>query len=158
MRRMPFLFSAMGILLLAASISATQAPPAGAAPGQGRGRGAPLPPITNLQVLPSNSSQQQVVQIMQAFTQALGVNCGHCHMWESQGNPANDYASDAKPTKNIARAMMRLAGDINAKIPAAVNKTAETATRVQCMTCHRGAAIPALPLPPPAPARQGGPA
>jgi hypothetical protein len=38
--------------------------------------------------------------------------------------------------------MMQLVRDINARVPAAVGKTAEAATRVQCITCHRGVAIP----------------
>ena len=32
--------------------------------------------------------------------------------------------------------------DINPKVAAAVGKSAEAATRVGCVTCHRGVAIP----------------
>src|SRR4051812_27150556 len=33
----------------------------------------------NLQVLPKETPQAQVLQTMQAFTAALGVQCVHCH-------------------------------------------------------------------------------
>ena len=46
--------------------------------------------------------------------------------------------------------MMRMAGTINEALAANIKKPADQLTRVQCMTCHRGAAIPTLP--PPAPA------
>jgi hypothetical protein len=59
------------VLGLCAGLSA-QAPPA-----QG-GRGAQTP--RNLQVLPKDTSQQDVVAVMQQFTRALGVQCTYCHV------------------------------------------------------------------------------
>ena len=44
----------------------------------------------------------------------------------------------------------------NDKLAANIKKPADQLTRVQCMTCHRGAAIPTLP--PPAPAAGAAPA
>jgi tetratricopeptide (TPR) repeat protein len=38
--------------------------------------------------------------------------------------------------------MMLLTRDINAKLPEAVGKSADAATRVGCATCHRGVPIP----------------
>ena len=72
------------------------------------GGGAPQPPLQNLQVLPKDMARAQVVQAMQAFTAALGVTCTHCHVFNGAGDPMNDFASDTKPTKNMARAMMRM--------------------------------------------------
>jgi hypothetical protein len=37
---------------------------------------------------------------------------------------------------------MTIVRDLNARIPAAVGKSPDAAARVQCLTCHRGAAIP----------------
>src|SRR5262245_39317793 len=53
----------------------------GAGGGQGRGeaRGA-QPPPSNLQVLPKDWTRQQVVQVMQQFNMALGVQCNYCHI------------------------------------------------------------------------------
>jgi hypothetical protein len=140
--------------IVSAQAPAAQGPPGGAPPGQGRG-GPPAPPPTNLQVLPKDMPRQQLLPIMQVFAQALGVTCAHCHDWE-QGRATNDMASDAKPAKNIARAMMRMVGTINPAIQAAVATKAATDVRaVGCWTCHRGAVIPDAP--PALPARGGGP-
>jgi hypothetical protein len=134
---------------LAATLGA-QAP----AQEQGRAGGAPPPP-TNLQVLPKDIPRAQLLQAMQAFNQALGVQCSHCHQFVGPGDPTNDMASDVKPQKNIARAMIRMVGTIRPAVTAAVPTKAATDVRVVgCWTCHRGQAIPEAP--PPLPARGGG--
>jgi tetratricopeptide (TPR) repeat protein len=97
--------------------------------------------MTNLQILPKDAQRQQVLATMNAFTQSLGVQCNYCHVQEGRGG-RNDMASDEKPTKKAARAMMILAREINDKLPAAVSKAADATTRVGCATCHRGVAIP----------------
>ena len=79
---------------------------------------------------------------MQAFAQALGVGCEHCHMFVGPGNPMNDLASDIKPEKNKARAMMRMVQTVNTTLGTALNKPAAELTQVQCVTCHRGVLIP----------------
>ena len=94
----------------------------------------PPPPPHNLQVLPKDMSRQDVVVQMQAIAQALGVQCGYCHV--------EDRASDEKPTKNTARVMMRMTADINQKLGSAITKPATELTRVECVTCHRGVSIP----------------
>jgi len=125
-------------LFLTASLVAAQAPPAPA--GGGQRAGGP-PPITNLQILPKDSSREQVMVTMAAFTAALGVQCNYCHVQEGRGG-RNDMAADEKPAKKAARGMMLLAREINAKLPEAVGKGAEATTRVGCATCHRGVPIP----------------
>ena len=132
------------------------------APAQEPGTAAAAPaPVAhqNLQVLAKDIPQPQLLQIMQGFAQGLGVQCGYCHANapapEGGGRgaggggrgrgpavPQFDFASDDKPAKKAAREMMLLARDINARVPTAVGKTADAATRVQCITCHRGVAIP----------------
>jgi len=129
-----------------------QAPP----PGQGRAGGAPPAPPQNLQVLPKDIPRPQLLQTMQAFDQALGVQCGHCHQFNGPGDPSNDMASDVKPQKNAARAMIRMVQSINPQVATAVSKTPETATRVGCWTCHRGQVTPETPPALPAPAPRGG--
>lgn len=111
------------------------------ASAQGRGaQQAPPPPMTNLQVFPKDAPRQQVVTVMQQFTQALGVRCEYCHV-DDPGTKV-DMASDEKQPKKTARAMMLMTRDINVKVPEAAAKTPDTATRVACVTCHRGVAIP----------------
>ena len=131
---------ALAIVVLAGSLAMAQAP-------EGRRGGAPAPPPepTNLKVLPPTTTTAQLLPAMRAFSAALGTNCGYCHVWTGAGLPTNDYASDEKPAKEVARVMMRMAGEVNQNLAANIKKPADQLTRVQCMTCHRGEAIPKLP-------------
>jgi len=133
--------AAFGVFIIAVplAVSAGQEP-------QGRGGrgGAPQPPPQNLQVLPKDMARPQVLQIMQAFNAALGVTCNHCHVFNGPGDPMNDFAGDVKPTKNMARAMLRMVGDLNTRVPEAVGKSADQAARVTCAMCHRGATTPVV--------------
>jgi tetratricopeptide (TPR) repeat protein len=72
---------------------------------------------------------------MQKFCQALGVTCEYCHT-------APRGSGLEEPKKDVARAMMAMTSDINSKIGAATGKPASEVTRVECMTCHHGVAIP----------------
>jgi hypothetical protein len=73
---------------------------------------------------------------MSAFSGALGVRCSHCHV---QQRGKRDFAADDKPTKHVARAMMRLKQDINATLAAAGGDILVT---VDCVTCHHGINVP----------------
>ena len=109
----------------------------------------------NLKVLPKDMPRPEVVRIMRAFTQALGVRCEHCHVGE--GNLSNfDFASDAKPTKEVARKMLTMVMDINTKHLAGVGEPpAAGANKVTCYTCHRGTTKPLTAPPPAAPGIAG---
>jgi len=54
----------------------------------------------NLQVLPKDWTQQQVVTLMRTFTAGLGQQCTYCHV--------ADRASDEIPKKAIARKMIAM--------------------------------------------------
>jgi hypothetical protein len=116
-----------------------------------------------LTVLPRDMAQPQLIQVMQGFELALGVTCEHCHVFFGPGNAMNNMASDEKQPKKVARVMMVMARDANAKLTASAadfGKPAAQIAPVMCGTCHRGKAIPdyvAPPLPV-APPRGGGPA
>ena len=97
-------------------------------------------PPENLQVLPKTMTRQQVTGVMQGMTQGLGVECSHCHAEGADGR--NDFAADTVPAKAVARAMMRMTASLNEKLPADLGKPAAEVTRVECVTCHRGVAIP----------------
>ena len=128
-----------------------------------RGRGAAAP--TNLQVLPKDTPQQDVVALMQTFAQALGVQCVYCHVQgaaepppdlddapppppagrgrgRGQGPPPMNYAADERPQKATARVMLKLVNDINATLRARVAKPSSDLVTVQCATCHRGVTNP----------------
>jgi hypothetical protein len=137
------------------AVGASQQPTAGQR-GGGGGRGVAAP--QNLQVFPKDTPQAQIVQTMQEITGALGVQCGYCHVQAAApaggrgvggggrgrgpAAPAFDFASDDKPQKKAARQMILMVRDLNPKVIAAVGKAEGSTTRVGCVTCHRGVAIP----------------
>jgi hypothetical protein len=101
-----------------------------------KGKRPPPPPPTNLKVLKVTTGPE-VIQIMRAFTAGLGVKCEHCHV---QGN----FASDDNPKKEIARHMITMSQEINAKFT-------DGKMHVTCFTCHRGELEPkTAPEPKPA--------
>ena len=140
-----YLVGGLAIFLINGAVAGAQAPAAGG----GQRAGGPPAPMKNLQVLPKDTAQPQVVAMMRVFNTALGVNCDHCHVWVKPGDASNDMASDSKQTKLVAREMMRMVTDVNTRFAAAIKKPANELTKVECATCHRGAAIPVLPPPPP---------
>jgi hypothetical protein len=98
---------------------------------------------TNLKVLPKDISSKELQEIMaDDFEDGLGVTCGFCHANAKDGHGL-DFASDAKPEKEIARAMMRMTLGINKKYfkvrHPAIGSNALT---VSCTTCHKGEAFP----------------
>jgi len=88
-----------------------------------------FPPPTNLKLLPP----ENLVETMRAFAGALGVQCTHCHV---MGN----FASDDNPKKEVARMMITMAREINAKFP-------DGKQHVRCYTCHRGMVTPLTEAP-----------
>lgn len=76
----------------------------------------------------------QPVPDMQAIASALGVTCEYCHSARGSSQP--------EPKKEIARQMIAMTRELNARIEAATGKPAGEAVRVDCVTCHRGVPVP----------------
>lgn len=105
----------------------------------------------NIQVL-KGLPDSQLFTVMNFIRTSLGVSCAYCHV--NSGGDKWEWEKDDKPTKVIARQMMRMQFAVNQG-----NKDIfGTTGGVTCYTCHRGqtkpAIMPSLPQPPPA----GGPA
>lgn len=96
----------------------------------------------NLQVLPKEIDARKLTGIMRSYAGALGVRCWYCHVGE-EGKPLSefDFASDEKPEKRIAREMMKLAAEINARL-AKIDLQHDPSLEVKCATCHHGLARP----------------
>ena len=116
----------------------------------------------NLKVLPQNITHDELVATMRGFARALGTKCDHCHAAAPAGSKEQlDFPSDAKPEKKVARVMIRMARSINREYISKLDKRADKADRVACITCHRGHVQPEIPpaeemkpaagAPPPAP-------
>jgi tetratricopeptide (TPR) repeat protein len=72
---------------------------------------------------------------MDVIARSLGVTCAYCH-------ERGSFASDANPKKVVARQMIEMTREINARIRVATGKAAAEATRVECATCHKGMPVP----------------
>ncbi|MGD8377947.1 MAG: c-type cytochrome [Acidobacteriota bacterium] len=98
--------------------------------------------FTNLKVLPKEIDARELTGIMRSYAGALGVRCWFCHVGE-EGKPLSefDFASDEKPEKGIAREMMKLVVEINARL-AKVDLQHDPSLEVKCATCHHGLARP----------------
>ena len=97
--------------------------------------------FTNLKVLPKDISKGELVEVMRGFSGALGVRCTHCHVGSKTGDLREmHFSADDKKEKEIARAMMAMAGEINATLK---SKTGiEDPIQVRCATCHHGVTRP----------------
>ena len=75
----------------------------------------------NIQIL-KGLPADRLTKIMFAFKDSLGVDCTFCHI-------KDQFDKDDKPTKQMARKMITIVRDANAKLGSA---------RISCFTCHRG--------------------
>src|SRR5258706_13241314 len=58
----------------------------------------------NLQIFPQNITPDELIANMRGFAKAPGTRCDHCHTANPPGpKEPFDFASDAKPEKNMAR-------------------------------------------------------
>ena len=101
--------------------------------------------IKNFKQIPAG----RLLAIMKfGYARSLGVNCTHCH------TPEN-FASEVKPAKQIARDMHVMAGKINGELLSSMKafegRTGRNRPVINCTTCHRGEVIPATNLPRPKP-------
>lgn len=103
--------------------------------------------LINTKVIPHNTPVMQVVGTMRNFAFALGVRCQFCHVGE-EGMPLEqfDFAKDEKPTKLVARQMMRMVEEINRRLDTLPHHEHQgPSVQVTCATCHRGVSRP-VPL------------
>jgi hypothetical protein len=103
----------------------------------------PMPKPVNLKVLPKDIPPDELIKIMRGFTQQLGVQCGFCHVADAAMKHVN-FAADEKPEKNVARTMISMTQEINAKYLSTVHDPDATPEQklVTCGTCHRGHNMP----------------
>ncbi|MDB5151359.1 MAG: c-type cytochrome [Mucilaginibacter sp.] len=107
------------------------------------GTNKPEEQYVNLKVLPKDISSRDLQEIMaDDFEDGLGVTCGFCHANATDGHGL-DFASDAKPEKEIARAMMRMTIGLNKKYFKVKHPLiGSSGLTVTCTTCHKGEAFP----------------
>jgi tetratricopeptide (TPR) repeat protein len=75
---------------------------------------------------------------MQSIAEALGVTCEFCHARGPAG--AGEAAGPRKI--DVAKQMIAMTRELNTRVETATGKAAGSATKVECVTCHRGVTIP----------------
>jgi len=108
---------------LIAVVAVTNGRPQAQTPAPQLTAGARYASVKELRDIPAT----QIIPTMAFIANSLGVTCAHCH--------ADDYASDEKPTKEKARAMIRMQRAINAE-------QFGGRLTVTCQTCHHGHVTP----------------
>jgi tetratricopeptide (TPR) repeat protein len=93
---------------------------------------------TNIKVLPSGLTAEQLRSAMHEFTSGLGVRCIDCHKGaEEKPFSQWDFASDENPNKDRAREMIRMLYDIDDHL-AKIKPSGAGRVEVTCYTCHHG--------------------
>jgi hypothetical protein len=143
--------AALPVLSPSALLGQQGAPPAPAAGATHRPMTLPKP--VNLKVLPKDTSPEDLMKIMQGFTQQLGVKCTFCHAQDA-GAKFPNFASDQKPEKNTGRTMISMTNEINGKYLSQIHDPDASPAQkvVTCGTCHQGHS---MPMPFKAPPRSG---
>lgn len=102
----------------------------------------------NLKVLPKNISGENLHKVMEDWEHSLGVHCNFCHA-RNEETKKMDWASDAKPEKQMARDMYKMMNKINQKYFHAKKDSLGMIMQsgVNCNTCHRGTAHPEVTVP-----------
>ena len=118
--------------------------------------------FTNIKVLPKHITDRQLDHVMDEWAHSLGVRCNFCHA-RNEETKKMDFASDAKPEKEMARHMYKMMNSINKKyFEAKKDSTGMMMTSgINCYSCHRGVSHPEVVMAPnprrgPGPG-QGGP-
>ena len=78
-RRSLSLLAVASLLAAPVAFSQTSSQPNSQAGGNPAAQRRPIPPPTNLKVLPKDTTGPQVIAIMRGFTGDLGVECTYCH-------------------------------------------------------------------------------
>lgn len=95
----------------------------------------------NLKVLPKHIPHEMLHKVMDEWSEALGVHCNFCHAAADNGKL--DFASDAKPEKNMARMMYKMTAKINTKYFEGKKDSLNMVMGdIKCATCHRGSPHP----------------
>jgi hypothetical protein len=106
------------------------------------------PTWKNLKVLPKSITKDQLHEVMEEWEHSLGVHCNFCHVRDEAAKQM-DWASDAKPEKEMTRDMFKMMNKINEKYFHAKKDSLGLVMKigVNCNTCHRGTAHPEVMVP-----------
>ncbi len=85
----------------------------------------------NIKLLTGKPAKLLPAIMVNQFTRSIGVGCGACHV-------RDDFASDDKAGKRVARQMWAMTQDLNAKYISQMKDIQDDMPVVTCWACHRG--------------------
>ena len=100
----------------------------------------------NIQILKGMPAKRVPRIMVMGFSRSLGMRCSGCHVRE-------DFSSDEKGNKKVARAMWAMTQDINLKYLPDMKDLEDEHAVVNCWTCHRGNHEPEINPPAPGEAK-----
>jgi len=95
--------------------------------------------FSNIKILKGVPAGRILAIMNFGYSRSLGVSCGHCH-------DTNDFASEEKLTKQIARDMHEFAARVREDLNSIESLADRKPVTINCTTCHRGSIKPALNL------------
>lgn len=100
----------------------------------------------NLKVISKNTSEEEMERIMESFSRQLGVVCIYCHALNQPDDPhKSNFESDEKPTKDVARKMLRMTVYLNRKyFGSNIDNQMIGTKKIWCQTCHKGLTKPLI--------------
>lgn len=99
----------------------------------------------NLRFFPTDISRDSLIEIMRGFSFALGVRCQYCHVGgDGISFDGVEFHKDDDPHKRKARFMLRMTANLNNQVLPLLPDRDEPGPPIECKTCHRGLAQPAL--------------
>jgi len=146
----PVLCASLVFLFSASAQTAPTAPrvPAAAAAPTVPGAQNAAPAFKNLKVLPDNISRDDLRKLMRQFTGDHRGESEFCHAAADPITKREDRASDANPTKETARYMIQMTGDLNDRYIGEMPDR-RYADPITCGSCHRGEKHPSVFVAPP---------
>ena len=146
-RRSLSLIAVASLLAAPVAFSQTSSQPNSQAGGNPPAQRRPIPPPTNLKVLPKDTTGPQVIAIMRGIHRR---SRRRVHLLPRQGSRHGrpNFASDANPMKDRARVMIKMTNTINTEYLTQLTDP-KPENPVTCGTCHRGMAQPPVFVPPP---------
>jgi len=90
----------------------------------------------NIKILNGMPAKRVPRIMVMGFGRSLGMRCGGCHR-------TDDFASDERGNKRVARQMWAMTMDLNKKYLPEMKDLEDELPTVNCWTCHRGNHHPA---------------
>ena len=101
--------------------------------------------FTNLRILDPDITRDSLMEVMRRFSLSLGVRCQYCHVGgDGISFEGVEFHKDDDPDKRKARFMLRMVQNLNTQVFPLIPERDTPSLAIECKTCHRGLAKPAL--------------